>query len=137
MRWTDHLNKVRVLLADDHPSFPKMAEHVLQSEFDVVAKVSNGQAMFQEAIRLQPDIIISDISMPILNGIDAADLLRESGCKARIVFMSVHVDSEFIRRCLFTGAFGYVVKSRINTELVPAIREALAGHIFVSQHISP
>ena len=113
-----------------------MAEHLLESQFEVVAKVGNGQAMLDEAIRLKPDIIISDISMPILNGIDAADLLKEVGCQAKIIFLSVHFDSEFIRKCLFAGAFGYVVKSRITTELIPAIREALAGHIFVSQHVS-
>ena len=137
MRWADHLGKVRILLADDHPGFPEMAERLLESDFEVVAKVGNGQAMLEAAMRLQPDIIISDISMPILNGIDAADLLKESGCKARIIFMSVHVDSEFIRKCFFTGAFGYVVKSRIATELVPAIHEALGGRIFVSQHLGP
>lgn len=135
MRWAHHLRKVRILLADDHPGFPEMAERLLASDFEVVAKVGNGQAMFEAAMRLQPDIIISDVSMPILNGMDAADLLKESGCKARIIFMSVHVDSEFIRKCFFTGAFGYVVKSRITTELVPAIHEALGGRIFVSQYI--
>jgi len=100
----------------------------------VVAKVGNGQALFEAAMRLQPDIVVSDISMPILNGIDAADLLRDSGCKARIIFLSVHNDPEFIRQCLLVGAFGYVIKSRIATELVPAIHEALAGRIFLSQH---
>jgi DNA-binding NarL/FixJ family response regulator len=136
MRWADQLSKVRILLADDHPRFPEMAEHLLESDFEVVAKVGNGQALFEAATRLQPDIVVSDISMPILNGIDAADLLKESGCKARIIFLSVHSDPEFVRQCLLAGAFGYVIKSRIATELVPAIYDALAGHIFVSQHIS-
>jgi CheY-like chemotaxis protein len=136
MRWADHLNKVRIILADDHPGFPEIAEHLLESNFEVVAKVGNGQAMFDAAMRLQPDVIISDISMPILNGLDAAERLKKSGCKARVIFLTIHSDSEFIRKCLFNGAFGYVAKSRISTELVPAIHEALAGHIFVSQHIS-
>jgi DNA-binding NarL/FixJ family response regulator len=133
MRWADYLSKVRILLADDHPKFPEMAEQLLGSDFEVVAKVGNGQALFEAAMRLQPDIIVSDISMPILNGIDAADLLRKSGCKARIIFLSVHIDSEFVRECLLAGAFGYVVKSRVATELVPAIQEVLVGNIFVSQ----
>lgn len=136
MRWADNLNKVRILLADDHPGFPKIAESLLEPQFEVVAKVGNGQAMFEEAIRLRPDVIVTDISMPILNGIDAADRLKESGCPSRVIFLTVHFDSEFVRKCLFAGAFGYVVKSRIATELIPAIREALAGHIFVSQHLS-
>jgi len=136
MRWADQLGKVRILLADDHPRFPEMAEHLLESDFEVVGKVGNGQALFEAATRLQPDIVVCDISMPILNGIDAADLLKESGCKARIIFLSVHSDSDFVRQCLLAGAFGYVIKSRIATELVPAIYDALAGHIFVSQHMS-
>jgi DNA-binding NarL/FixJ family response regulator len=136
MRWAGHLRKVKILLADDHPGFPEMAERLLGSDFTVVAKVRNGQDMFEAATRLQPDIIVSDISMPVLNGMDAADLLMKSGCKARIIFLSVHVDSEFVRQSLLIGAFGYVVKSRIATELVSAIHEALAGHIFVSQDVS-
>ena len=136
MRWMDHLSRVRILLADDHPNFPEMAENLLESDFEVVAKVCDGKALFDAALRLKPDIIVSDISMPVLNGIDAAHRLRESGCQSRIIFLTVHFDSEFIRECLLTGAFGYVVKSRITTELIPAIQEALAGHIFVSQHVA-
>jgi len=113
-----------------------MEERFLEPEFEVVGKVRNGQALFEEAIRLKPDIIVADISMPILNGIEAADRLKESGCNSRIVFLTVHSDTQFVRRCLFAGAFGYVAKSRIASELVPAIREALAGNIFVSRNLS-
>lgn len=130
-----NLSKARILLADDHPRFPEMAEHFLAPEFEIVGKVANGQALFEEAMRLKPDVVVTDISMPVLNGIDAADKLKESGCKSRIVFLTVHSDSDFVRRCLTAGAHGYVVKSRIATELVPAVREALAGHIFISQNL--
>jgi DNA-binding NarL/FixJ family response regulator len=112
-----------------------MAEHLLEPEFEVVGKVVNGRDLFEEAMRLQPDVIVTDISMPVLNGIEAADQLKESGCNSRIVFLTVHSDSDFVRRCLCTGAFGYVVKSRIASELVTAVREALAGHIFISQNL--
>lgn len=132
-----YLMKPRILLADDHPGFPDLEEHVLELEFEVIGKVSNGQALFEEAMRLKPNVIVTDISMPIVNGIEAADRLKESGCESRIVFLTVHADSDFVRRCLSTGAFGYVLKSRIATELVPAVREALAGNIFVSRHSSP
>jgi DNA-binding NarL/FixJ family response regulator len=127
------LNKVRILLADDHPHFPEIEARLLEPEFEVIGKVCNGQALFHEAMRLKPDVIVSDISMPILNGIEAAIRLRESGCNSRILFLTVHSDTEFVRCCLSAGAFGYVAKSRILSELVPAIREALAGNIFVSQ----
>jgi DNA-binding NarL/FixJ family response regulator len=129
------LNKVRILLADDHPHFPEIEERLLESEFEVVGKVSNGQALFDEAIRLKPDVIVTDISMPILNGIEASSRLKESGCSSRIVFLTVHSDPEFVRTCLSTGAFGYVAKSRLLSELVPAIHEALAGKIFVSREL--
>jgi DNA-binding NarL/FixJ family response regulator len=86
-------------------------------------------------MRLKPDVIVTDISMPILNGIEAVDRLMESGCNSRIVFLTVHSDAEFVRRCLSAGALGYVPKSRIASELVPAIREALAGNIFISPYL--
>jgi DNA-binding NarL/FixJ family response regulator len=133
---TDRLNKVRILLADDHPHFPEIEERFLEPEFEVIGKVCNGQALFDEAMRLKPDVIVTDISMPILNGIEAADRLKESGCNSRIVFLTVHSDADFVRRCLSTGAFGYVAKSRMASELVLAIREALAGGIFVSRHLA-
>lgn len=119
------LMKPRVLLADDHPRFPEMEAHLLEPEFEVVGMVGNGQALIEEAIRLKPDIIISDISMPILDGIEAVDRLKKLGCTSRIVFLSVHSDIDFMTRCFSTGALEYVVKSRIASELVPAIRRAL------------
>jgi len=130
------LMKARILLADDHPGFPEMETRLLEPEFEVVGKVDNGQALIEAAMRLKPDIIITDISMPILDGIEAVDRLMESGCTSRIVFLSIHSDTDFVHRCLSTGALGYVAKSRIATELVPAIRRALAGHTFISQQLA-
>ena len=117
--------RARILLADDHPRFPEMEACLLEPEFEVVGLVGNGQALIEEAIRLKPDIIITDVSMPVLDGIEAVDRLRELGCTSRIVFLSVHSDADFMSRCFSTGALGYVVKSRIASELVPTIRRAL------------
>jgi DNA-binding NarL/FixJ family response regulator len=127
------LRKVRILLADDHPQVPQIEERLLEPEFEVIGKVGNGQALFEEAMRLNPEVIVTDISMPILNGIEAVQRLRESGCKSRIVFLTVHADSDFVRKCISAGA--YVVKSRIVSELVPAVREALLGNFFVSRDL--
>lgn len=127
------VSRITVLLADDHPGFPDIAEDLLHPEFEVVGKVVDGQALFEAAMRLEPDVVVTDISMPVVNGIETADRLQKSGCKSRIVFLTVHTESDFVRRCLSTGAFGYVLKYRIASELVPAIREALAGRIFVSR----
>lgn len=135
IRRVGQLMKARILLADDHPRFPDMEQRLLESEFEVVGKVGNGQALFEEAMRLKPDVIVTDISMPILNGIEAADRLKDSGCESRVVFLTVHCDPDFVRRCLSTGAFAYVAKSRIASELIPAIHDALEGNIFVSQHL--
>lgn len=127
--------KARILLADDHPRFPEMETRLLEAEFEVVGRVGDGQALVEEAMRLKPDVIVTDISMPILDGIAAVDRLKESGNSSRIVFLSVHTDTDFVRKCLSAGAFGYVVKSRVASELVLAIRHALAGNIFISRYL--
>lgn len=128
------LKKVRILLADDHPHFPEFVESLLEASFEIVGKVGDGQALLEAASNLQPDIIVTDISMPFLNGIEAAEQLRGTGCNARIIFLTVHSDPDFVRTCLATGAFGYITKPRVALDLIPAIREVLAGHLFISPH---
>jgi len=123
---------VRILIADDHPGVPEMVEDILGSTFEVIGTVGNGKSLIESALRLKPDVIIADISMPILNGIEAAKQLRESGSRAKIVFLTVHSDPGFVRACMDVGACGFVVKDRRDTDLLPAIREALAGRIFLS-----
>jgi DNA-binding NarL/FixJ family response regulator len=132
----DQLTTIKVLLADDHPGFPGLVASLLESSFEVVGKVVDGRSLFEAAMELQPDVIITDISMPVLNGLEAADLLRKSGSAAKIIFLSVHSDPDFVQAGLSAGASGYVVKPRVGTELVLAIREALAGKIFVSPGLS-
>jgi len=104
----------------------------LEPTFDVVGAVGDGEALVEAAGNLQPDVIITDISMPKLNGIEAADRLRESGSSSKIVFLTVHADPDFVQAALKTGALAYVSKSRITTDLLIAIEEALKGRIFVS-----
>src|SRR5262249_39927038 len=88
LRLADSLTRARILLADDHRSFPEMEERLLEPEFEVVGKVVDGQALFEKAMRLRPDVIVTDISMPLLNGIEAVDKLHESGCNSKIVFLT-------------------------------------------------
>jgi DNA-binding NarL/FixJ family response regulator len=126
------MNKLRILLADDHPYFLELVEGLLGTTFDVVGKVGDGRALFDAARELHPDIILTDISMPVLNGIDAINELRRSGSSSKVIFLTVHTDADFIRTCLGAGAFGYIFKERVAIDLVPAIREALAGHLFIS-----
>jgi len=127
-----HLNNVRILLADDHRNFLMAVETLLGPTCQVIGSMPDGRSLFEAAMRLKPDVIVTDISMPVLSGIEAANRLNESGCKSKIIFLTVHSDSDFVRTCLATGAFGYVVKSRITTDLIPAIQDALAGRIFIS-----
>jgi len=130
------LNRPTILLADDHPGFPVIEEQVLKGEFDVIGMVCDGHALYEAAMRLKPDVIVTDISMPVMSGIDAVDRLMHSGCTSKIVFLTVHTDDEFVRKCLSTGALGYVVKPRMLADLILAIREVLAGHIFVSERLA-
>jgi len=126
------VSKPRIVLADDHPGIFEVVARILEPTFEIVGRVGNGQALLEAATKLRPDIIVMDISMPVLNGIDAANKLKEFGSTSRIVFLTVHDDPDFINACLATGAAGYVCKPRMALDLVPAIREALEGRTFVS-----
>jgi DNA-binding NarL/FixJ family response regulator len=130
------LGKVRILLADDHRPFLNMVEGLLATTCEIVGSVPNGQSLVEAAKRLKPDLIVSDISMPILSGIDACKQLRESGSAAKTIFLTVHSDADFVQTCLAAGAAGYVLKSRIMSDLLHAVHEALAGRIFVSPPLS-
>lgn len=126
------MGRARVLIADDHRIVCESVAELLQSDFDVEGLFSNGQELLSAAQRLQPDVVVSDISMPVLDGIEAATQLRASGSTAKIVFLTVHDRSEFVRACLAAGAQGYVLKSYLAADLIPAIHAVLAGQRFIS-----
>jgi DNA-binding NarL/FixJ family response regulator len=131
-----HPALVRVLLADDHERVMERATAILQPHFEIVGTASDGKMLVQEALRLEPDVIVSDILMPGLNGIDAVRELRQRGCKAKVVFLSVYDSPEFLNACLSAGASGYVTKVRVGYDLVHAINEATQGRQFISPTIS-
>jgi DNA-binding NarL/FixJ family response regulator len=122
----------RVLLADDHAAVRNQVSGLLASRFDIVAKVADGGSLVEAVTRLHPDLLVLDISMPVLNGIEAACKLREAGSQARIVFLTVHEEPEFVEAAMAAGARGYVFKSRLATDLLPAIQSALADTPYVS-----
>ena len=126
------MHRPRILLADDHPAILEQASDLLRASFDVVAITGNGEDLIREANRLNPDVIVADITMPIVSGIEAAHELREAGSSAKFIFLTVHQQTEFLDACWSEGALGYVVKSRMYTDLIPAIEQALAGEPFVS-----
>jgi DNA-binding NarL/FixJ family response regulator len=123
---------VRVLLADDSPSMLQAARLILEPEFQIVGTVDDGEDVVEATQSLKPDVIILDISMGLMNGLEAARVLTRIGSKAKIVFLTVHRDQEFIEEAFSAGAMGYVIKPRLGTDLVLAVRDALMGHPFVS-----
>lgn len=129
-----NMDRVRILLADDHPHFADMVETILGPDFEVIGKVGDGQALLNMALKLRPDLILTDISMPVRNGIDAVGELRKQGCSSKVIFLTVHTDPDFVLSCLEAGAFGYIAKPRVALDLLRAIRQVLAGHLFVSTY---
>ncbi len=125
----------RVLLADDHLLLLERVARLLQPTFEVVGVAHNGVEMIDEAMRLSPDVIVADISMPLLDGIEAAHRLREMGATATIVFLTIHESSEFVQACMAEGALGYVAKSHMKTDLIPAINAALSGCCYISSTV--
>jgi DNA-binding NarL/FixJ family response regulator len=125
------LIRPRVLLADDHPALLEATTALLKSRFDVVGAVADGATLVSEALRLCPDVIVADITMPVLSGIDAAHQLRESAPSAKIVFLTVHSEEQFMKACMAEGALGYVLKSHMKAHLIPAIQAALVGLSYI------
>ena len=119
--------RTRVLIADDHPHVRSHVSEMLQADYEVVGAVSDGLAAVDAAEVLRPDIVVLDISMPILNGLEAAARLVEGGSPPRIVFLTVHHDADFLDAARSVGAQGYVVKRTMNADLLPAIKLVLAG----------
>jgi DNA-binding NarL/FixJ family response regulator len=128
--------RARVLLADDHQDFLAATARLLEPEFDVVEQVGNGQALVEQAPRLDPDLLVVDITMPVVNGIEAVKRLRAAGSRAQIVFLTVHADEDYVRAAQAAGGLGYVVKSRLASDLAPALRAALEGCPFISPTIA-
>ena len=122
----------RVLLADDHDFFLNRVTSVLQSGFELVGTVNDGGALVREAQRLRPDVVILDITMPVLNGIQAAHEIHAAFPAIKLVFLTVHADPEYVRACFAEGGLGYVKKSRLGRDLIPAINAALLGRSFIS-----
>jgi len=126
------VTRPRVLLADDHKEVRDTVAGLLSPEFDVVGVVKNGRELISAEAAMRPDVCVIDISMPEICGIEAARMLKASGSKAQIVFLTVHEDPDFVRAALELGALGYVVKSRMASDLCAAIRIALTGESYIS-----
>ena len=129
-------HRPRVLLADDHLLVAEALKSLLAPELDLVGVVEDGRALVEAAGRLRPDVIVADITMPHLNGIDALVRLRQSGNRVPVVFLTMHRDVTFARRALEAGASGFVLKHSASFELISAIRAALQGKTYLTPQVA-
>ncbi len=126
----------RVLLADDHRMVAEGLKSLLSDEFELVGVVEDGRALIEAARKLRPDVIVADITMPHLNGIDALVRLQRDDIQVPVVFLTMHVEVAYARRALEGGAAGYVLKHSAPAELITAIRAALDGKTYVSPAVA-
>jgi DNA-binding NarL/FixJ family response regulator len=126
------VSRPRVLLADDHLVVSEGLKQLLAEDFELVGAVQDGRALVAAAKKLRPDVIVADITMPHLNGIDAMAQLRKDNAQIKVVFLTMHHDPAYARRALEAGASGFVVKHSAPAELVMAIQAALKGQTFIT-----
>jgi DNA-binding NarL/FixJ family response regulator len=126
------LIRPRILLADDHREFLEAESALLRPFFDLVGTAGDGRSLISEVHRLKPDVVVADITMPVMNGIDAVRKLIESGSSTKFIFLTINTDQEFVEACMKVGARGYVWKPRMKGHLVPAIRAVLEDLPYIS-----
>jgi DNA-binding NarL/FixJ family response regulator len=128
--------KPSVLIADDHIIVSQGLQSLLEDEFEVVGTVTNGRALIDAARQLRPAVLVVDISMPILNGLDAVRELRRDGDKTKVVFLTMHAEAQIAIEAIRIGASGYVLKQAAGDELVAAIRAAMKGRTYLTPFIA-
>lgn len=128
------MRKATILLADDNSAIIDHVSSLLAGydEYQVVGALNNGAAVLREYERLRPDVIVLDISMELVSGIDVAQHLRDRGCHSKIIFLTVHEDADFVTAAMGAGGSAYVIKSRLGMDLIAAIYAALCNKFFVS-----
>ncbi len=128
--------KTKILVADDHPIVAEGLRSLLEPTYELVAIAENGRKMIAAAKELKPEVIIADISMPLLNGIDAVSEIRRMGIRSKIIFLTMHPEANYARRALAAGASGYVLKHSASSELLFAIQRVLAGKYFITPTVA-
>jgi len=130
------MRKIRVILADDHKIVLEGLKSLLEPEFDLVGIVEDGRALVEEAERLQPDVIVADISMPLLNGIEAVRQIKKTDDRIKVVFLTMHPDVAYATMAFEAGASGYVLKRSASRELITAIKDAMKERTYVTPMIA-
>jgi DNA-binding NarL/FixJ family response regulator len=130
------MKRTRVLLADDHKIILDGLRGLLEPEFELIGRVEDGRALVSAAEKLRPDVIVVDISMPLLNGIEAVRQIRKVDSQVKVVFLTMHPDVTYAIRAFEVGASGYVLKHSASSELLTAIHEAIKGRTYVTPMIA-
>jgi DNA-binding NarL/FixJ family response regulator len=130
------MNRPTVLIADDHLAFTEGIVRILQDHFDVVGAVGDGNSLLDAAERLEPDVIVSDISMPALSGLDGLRQLKAHHAGSKVIFLTMHADPRLAAEALRLGAKGFVLKQSSGDEVVKAIHTVLQGHTFMSANLT-
>ncbi len=125
----------RVLLADDHTIVTEGLKSILDPEFELVGTAEDGRALLAAAEKLQPDVIVADITMPLLNGLDAIRMLKKKNHRAKVVFLTMHSDADLATEAFRAGASGYLLKQSAGEELITAIRTVLQGEVYVTPEL--
>jgi DNA-binding NarL/FixJ family response regulator len=129
---SDSAKKIRVILVDDHPAVLRQTIQLLPECYEVVETLQDGTEL-QAAVRdLQPDILVIDITLPVVGGVELVKRLRAAGFLMKVIFLTVHADPDYAWEAFNAGALGYVVKPRLASDLVPALEAVLAGERFIS-----
>jgi DNA-binding NarL/FixJ family response regulator len=126
------VTNARVLLADDHPLFLAALKTLLEPEFEIVGMADDGRALVEAAMRLRPEVIILDISLPLLNGIDAAIQIKKALPETKLLFLTMHANPTYLKAALTAGACGYLLKTSVREELLNALRDVIRNRIHVS-----
>jgi DNA-binding NarL/FixJ family response regulator len=130
------VNRSRVLVADDHRIVAEGLRGILEPTYELVGIVENGRELVNQALALRPDVIVADITMPLLNGLDAMALLQRQDCRSKFVFLTMHKDVTYAAKALRQGAMGYVLKHSASEELLKALKAVFAGEKYVSGEIA-
>src|SRR5215212_8439360 len=129
-------DKCRILLADDHVLVAEGIQQLLKPEFEIVGRVADGRSLVTAASKLEPDIAVVDISLPLLNGLDASQQIKKANPDIKIIILTMHAEPNFVTEAFRVGVSGYVLKQSVASELVQAIREVRRGRTYVSPMVA-
>ena len=131
------MSRKRILLADDHVAMLEEVRALLDRDYEIIGAVQNGATLVEAAQKLNPDLIISDISMPVMTGFEAAARIRALGLQSKLIFLTVQSAPAYLKKARSLGANGYVLKAYTNEQLATAVSQVLTGNTYISPELKP